>query len=391
MNFTIQSRQHGKIAPYKTIIAHKFSINKADGYGIIMADLYNLYGYFLFVGPVVAMIVRLFLGCFLLAMLSGCAELPSANYDALRAQDTGDARGHLDFLRQTGEQISGTPFIGGNKVTLLSDGAAVYPAMLASIRTARHRIDMESFILDEQEGGRFADALLKRSSKGVDVNLIYNSIGSDDTPPELFDRLRAGGVHLIEYNPVDPTSIINSSFNHRDHRKLLIVDGKVAFTGGVNISEVYRLKLKRKRFHLAPSDDLDPDHTPWRDTQVKIEGPIVAEFERLFMQTWRTKQDDDDTIPDPPPTPATAKGDLLVQAIDGTPDLSRFAIYRSLLASIALAHQSIHITAAFFVPTPDLVHALRNAAERGVEVILILPSGSDPTSLSRQVILITKI
>ena len=156
-----------------------------------------------------------------------------------------------------------------------------------------------------------------------------------------------------------------------------MVDGKIAFTGGLNISEVYRLKLRKKHTHTPSSDDLDPEHMPWRDTQVKIEGPVVAEFERLFMQTWHDQEDEDNFIADPPLTPKTSKGNLLVQAIDGTPGSNHFSIYRSLLASIALAQKSVHITAAYFVPPPELARALRRAAERGVDVTLILPTESD--------------
>ena len=308
-------------------------------------------------------------------MISGCAEPPSLDYDILRATDTENPRSHIDLLRQQGERIAGTDFISGNKVVLLRDGKQAYPAMLAAIRSAKHRIDMESFTFDGKEGEDFARALLKRHAAGAQVNLIYDAIGSSDMPSDLFDHMRAMGIHLLQYNPIDVPSVMDSSFNHRDHRKLLMIDGKVAFTGGVNISEVYRMKSRLKRFFDVRSQDIDIEHMPWRDTQVRIEGPVVAEFEHLFMQTWH--DNGGDGIRSAPPTPTTPKGDLFVQAIDGAPDRDRFTIYRSLLVSIALAQKSIHLTAAYFVPTPDLVDALENAAQRGVDVVLILPSRSD--------------
>jgi len=187
--------------------------------------------------------------------------------------------------------------------------------------------------------------------------------------------MRDVGIHMVAYNPINAGSLMDTSFNNRDHRKLLMIDGKVAFTGGINISAVYRLKLKIKRTLHLPADEPDLESVAWRDTQVRIEGPIVSEFERLFMETWRAQ--DGDPIPDPPPTPSKRKGPLLVQAIDGTPSLDRHTIYKALLLSIALAHHSIHLTTAYFVPTPDLVDALEHAARRGVDVVLLLPSISD--------------
>ncbi len=308
---------------------------------------------------------------------AACAQLPAVDPDIAAARQAALSQPPLEVLRQQGEHIAGIPFVGGNKVTLLQDGAATYPAMLAAIHSARKRIDMESFLFDEKEGRLFAEALLQKRKSGVQVNLIYDGIGSDDTSSALFDRLRAHGVHIMEYNPVDLGSIADSSFNHRDHRKLLIIDGETAFTGGVNISMLYKLKLKVKRLVDEPEDssELDPEKTPWRDTHVKIEGPVVAEFEKIYTQTWREQKSD--YVPLPPPTLAAPRGNLWVQAIDGTPDLDRFPIYKSLLVAIALAQHSVHLTAAFFVPTDDLLDALEDAARRGVDVTLILPGQSD--------------
>ena len=316
---------------------------------------------------------------FLLAT-AACAQLPDVDGDVLRARaEAGGGQDTLAVMREEGEKIAGIRFVDGNKVTLLLDGAATYPTMLAAIRKAKKRIDMESFMFDDSEGKRFAAVLIAKRRAGVEVNLIYDAIGSDDTSEALFNKMRASGIRLVEYNPVDPGSIIDSSFNHRDHRKLLIVDGAVAFTGGVNISALYRLKLKIKKAVGADGDEgedaaLDPEKTPWRDTHVMIAGPVVAEFEKFYAETWRAQHGH--PVPAPPPTPQTRRGDLWVQAIDGTPDLGRYTIYRSLIAAIAVARQSVHLTTAFFVPTPDLTDALEDAARRGVDVTLILPSQS---------------
>jgi cardiolipin synthase len=124
----------------------------------------------------------------------------------------------------------------------------------------------------------------------------------------------------------------------------------------------------------AANEEIDPDTLPWRDTHVRIRGPVAAEFEKLFMLTWY--QQKGDRLNDPPPTHIDASDGLLVQAIDGTPGENRYTIYRSLLTAITLARSSVHLTTAFFVPTPDLIHALEEAAERGADVVLVLPSES---------------
>ncbi len=316
----------------------------------------------------------------LVLVFSGCAQLPSVDYDLMRAKDSAASpEGHLRLLRSEGERIAGTKFVEGNKVDLLRDGAATYPAMLKAIRSARHRVDMESYEFDGASGKQFAAELIKRRKAGVEINLIYDSWGSMHTEPEVFDLMRDEGIRVVEYNPTDdPTSFFDASINRRDHRKLLIVDSKVAFTGGVNVSEVYKLKLKPVvRLHRinAKDEEIDIDKLPWRDTHARIEGPVVADFQRLFMQVW--KDQEGEPIEEPRLPPTAKRGDLMVQAIDGTPDRDRFAIYRSLLVAIELARSSVHLTTAYFVPTPDLVQALQRAARRGVDVALVLPSASD--------------
>jgi cardiolipin synthase len=141
----------------------------------------------------------------------------------------------------------------------------------------------------------------------------------------------------------------------------------VVITGGVNISHVYQ--------NAPVPQAADPDKQAWRDTDVRIEGPVVAQFERYFMETWR--QQHGPSIADPPPTPSAPAGRMTVQAIDGTPDSDQPLIYRTLLAAIALSQKSIHLTTGFFVPTPDMAEALIAAARRGVDVQIVVPSRSD--------------
>jgi cardiolipin synthase len=143
------------------------------------------------------------------------------------------------------ETISGNKLVSGNKATLLVDGPATYGAMFKAIRDARDSINLETFIFDDDETGqKFADLLLKKRAEGVQVNIIYDSVGSVGTPAAFFQRLKDGGVQTLEFNPVNPLKVRRKwRINHRDHRKILVVDGRVAFTGGINISSVYTSRM----------------------------------------------------------------------------------------------------------------------------------------------------
>jgi cardiolipin synthase len=174
----------------------------------------------------------------------------------------------------------------------------------------------------------------------------------------------------LEFNPLTPNRRVPVAVNARDHRKLLCVDGKLAITGGVNISRVYQ--------NAPGGRAADPNDEAWRDTDVRIVGPVVAQFEHYFMEAWR--QQKGPALAPPPPAPAPLPGGILAQAIDGAPDNGEPLIYRTLLANIALARKSVHLTTGFFVPTPDLKGALEAAAQRGVEVQLIVPSRSTSES-----------
>ncbi len=299
------------------------------------------------------------------ASLVGCVSAPSPGADPdMLAMETGfNAGRQLDVMRQQEERLAHKPFLPGNKVNLLINGPASFAALSDAIGSARTRVDMESYEFDEKAGSAFANLLLVAAARGVEVNLIYDAWGAADTPQALFDRLRAGGVRVLEYNPLHPNDRVPVEVNHRDHRKLLCVDGKVAITGGVNISRVYQ---------NAPGPiPANPRDEAWRDTDVRIQGPVVAQFERYFEETWRDQKGP--PLPPAPATPPTQYGPSLVQGIDGAPDNGRPLIYRTLLAAIALSHRSVHLTTGFFVPTPDMAHALEAAARRGIDVQIVVP------------------
>ena len=295
-----------------------------------------------------------------------------------KTPDTGILERHVAIE----EALAGNPLTVGNKVTLLQDGQATYPAMLAVIRSAKHEVHMETYIFDDDEVGRpFADALIERAKAGVKVRLIFDFIGSNKTPRAFFERMAAGGVEVREFNPpTSPDRIL--LLNHRDHRKLTIVDGRVAFLGGINISSVYgpvHSGSSGASSRRHDDDDGQPfDKRPWRDTQVRIEGPVVADLQDAFLKQWaRLKKEAviTDKAYYPPQKPV---GNDIVRAIAGSPsDKQVNPVYAGLISAIDNAEGSVHITNAYFVPHPDLVKALEHAARRGVDVKLVLPSRTD--------------
>ncbi|MDZ4254194.1 MAG: cardiolipin synthase [Sulfuritalea sp.] len=284
--------------------------------------------------------------------------------------------GDLDILDKQialEQAVVGSPLIMGNKVTLLQDGRATYAAMFAAIRAARDHINIETYIIEDDNIGReFSDLLLEQQARGVQVNMIHDSFGSINTPKAFFERLTQGGIEVLEFNPINPLALKKSwQIDHRDHRKLLIVDGRIAFLGGINISSVYSSGSVPKGASRTPTGTV-----AWRDTDLRIEGPLVAELQKLFLETWATQKGKPLAAKDYFPM-LTAQGADIVRAIGSTPNDPYSLIYLTLISAIGNAEKQVHLTHAYFVPDPQLLKALTEAAGRGVDVVLILPSHTD--------------
>ncbi len=271
------------------------------------------------------------------------------------------------------QAVSDSPLLAGNRVRLLEDGPDVYRAMISAIEAARDHINMETYIFEADEvGQRFADALIAKQRQGVQVNLIYDSVGTLDTPAEFLQRLRDSGVRMLEFNPVNPlTAKAGWAVNQRDHRKLLIVDGRTAFLGGINISGVYSGGSFSRHSKLRPGGAL-----PWRDTDLQLDGPVVAEFQKLFLDTWQRQKGEPlaqrKYFPPLPP-----QGKEVVRAIGSSPDDAFSLIYVTLLSAINSAETEVLLTNAYFAPDPQLLGALKDAVSRGVDVRLVLPGTTD--------------
>ncbi len=271
-----------------------------------------------------------------------------------------------------------SPLVLGNKLTLLQNGPATYQAMFAAIRAAKDHINLETFIFDDDETGKqFSDLLLERQAAGVQVNVIHDSVGGISTPKAFFDRLRDGGIQVLEFNPVNPLAGNKKKWllNNRDHRKQLVIDGRAAFTGGINISDTYSSAPSGKRASKKRDQTAHPA-TGWRDTHIQIEGPVVAEFQKLFLDTWAKQKGEPLAAKNYFPE-LTAQGTEIVRAIGSTPDDPESLIYLTLMSAISHAELEVLLTIAYFAPDPQLLNALIEAAKRGVEVKLVLPSYSD--------------
>jgi cardiolipin synthase A/B len=269
------------------------------------------------------------------------------------------------------ESVTESPLTKGNKVTLLADGKATYAAMFKALQKARDHINLESYIIEDDETGRkFADLLLQKQAEGVQVNLIYDSMGSMNTPASFFQRLRDGGIQVVGFNPINPLKAREEwGLTHRDHRKILIADGKIAIIGGINISEVYSSSpLKRRRGKKTPIH--------WRDTDIQIEGPAVAEFQKLFLDTWQKQKGPKLAERNDSPDLKEA-GNSLVRVVASTPGETNRTPFIMYVSAIIFAEHSIHMTNSYFIPDDQIVKALTDAAGRGVDVKIILPGTTD--------------
>jgi cardiolipin synthase len=282
--------------------------------------------------------------------------------------------GKLDILHRHlafEQAITGSPLVVGNKVTLLENGAATYRAMFNAIEGAEDSINLETYEFnDDPIGQEFADALIARQRAGVQVNIIYDGIGSLYTPASFFQRMRDNGIRVLQFDPLSPTARrFHWATTHRDHRKLMIIDGQIAILGGLNLSDVYSSSSGSSGHH--EHDATTVDLGSWRDTDIEIEGPAVAECQKLFLGHWAS-QKGRPLSPRNYFPPLQPRGHAIVRLIGFTPgDLS--VIYVTLISAINNAETNVYITDAYFAPDTRMIDAMETAAQRGVDVRLLVP------------------
>jgi len=270
------------------------------------------------------------------------------------------------FLRSMGVLL-GPALVDGNRTDTLLNGDQIFPSMLQAIGAAKRTINFETYIYwSGRVGKQFADALSERARAGVKVHILVDAIGSQKMDDALLKEMADAGVEIRRYHPIRWYTI--DRVNNRTHRKLLVVDGRVGFTGGVGIADEWSGHAQ------------DPDH--WRDTHYRIEGPAVAQMQAAFLDNWTkvtgTVLHGDDYFP-----PLEPKGPQLAQVFKSSVDGGAESIHLMYLAAIAASRESIDLSMAYFVPDEVALDALVAALKRGVKIRIIMPGNHTDASTVR--------
>ncbi|WP_225307422.1 phospholipase D-like domain-containing protein [Nitrincola iocasae] len=253
--------------------------------------------------------------------------------------------------------LLGPTIVPGNQVTALHNGKDIFPAMLLAIRSAQTSITLETHIYWSGEAGEaFSEALSERARADVPVSVIIDWVGSSRMEQSLLDSMQSAGVQVYRYRPLHWYNL--GHMNNRTHRKLLVVDGHIGFTGGVGIADQWT------------GDGGDPDH--WRDTHYRVEGPVVAQLQAAFNDNWIKTTDQ--VLNGPSYFPALqAHGKMDAQVFLASPSGGSESMHLMYLLAITAAESSIDLAAAYFVPDKLLIKALITARNRDVRVRILLP------------------
>jgi cardiolipin synthase A/B len=260
-------------------------------------------------------------------------------------------------------------FVPGNAVRLLKDGREAFPAMLEAIAQARRQVLLEMYWFgSDRVGRRFAEALIEARKRGVEVAVIYDSVGSITADAAMFTELEQQGIKLFEYHPVAPWrrrfQFSFTRLSHRDHRKILVVDGNIGFTGGINLADQW-----------AP---LEEEGGAWRDDMMRIEGPAVEGLSRCFHRVWRRYELPPLARLHAGPVTVADGGRLLPVRILGERYFRhRHEIARDYASRLYSAKKRVFIANSYFVPDGSIRRALVRAAKRGVDVRVLVPAHSD--------------
>jgi cardiolipin synthase len=274
-----------------------------------------------------------------------------------------------DLSRRSIEGISGIPFTDGNKLTLLKERDS-FTAIFDAVRNAREFICLAFYIFrNDETGTELGEILRQKASEGVRVYLLYDHFGSIGTPAKFWKYLGESGVRIRASRPFKWTAPFR--YVRRDHRKLIIVDGLYAFTGGLNIANEYR------GYHFIRKG-LNRKKKGWRDTGIFLEGPIAATLFEEFRKSWQVWKGG--AIPSINNTRFFKEG-LPVLPIFASSAKGRRKMRKLLYFSIARSRKSIYLTTAYFIPSRRMLQILEDAVARGVDVKLLVPGRSDVTAV----------
>jgi cardiolipin synthase len=257
--------------------------------------------------------------------------------------------------------LLGTPVTDGNDVRVLRNGDEIFPAMLEAIGAATSTVDLVTFVYWQGDiAVTFAEALVAAARRGCRVRVLLDAVGARKIDDDLIERMEQAGCDVRWFRPITERGVPKiGEVNHRTHRKILVCDTEVAFTGGVGIAAEWT------------GDARGPDE--WRDTHVAVRGPAVAGLAASFLDNWADEADDDYQPLDEPVVPMERRGQVRCAVLRGSAETGASDARRLILAMIALACSRLRIATAYFGPDDTMVDALLDAVERGVEVEVLLP------------------
>jgi len=265
-------------------------------------------------------------------------------------------------------QLLGPPLVAGNKITPLQNGDEIFPAILEAIDQAKHTITFETFIYWSGDiGKRLADALIKKAKEGVSVHILLDWLGSRRCDEKIIQSMKDAGVQVERYRPLRWYNM--SRVNNRTHRKILVIDGLIGFTGGVGIADQWEGRAQ------------DKDH--WRDSHFKIEGPVVAQLQSAFLDNWNSTRPE--VLHGDRYFPVIPKADgMMAQIFKSSPEEGSGSVRLMYLYSIAHANSKICIANAYFVPDTHVRKMLIDARKRGVHIEVIVPGPNIDTAVTRR-------
>lgn len=256
-----------------------------------------------------------------------------------------------------------SPFTINNRTQVLNNGADTYRSFFEAMEKATHHIHLEFYIFrDDNIGTQIQELLIKKAQKGVEVRLIYDGYGSFNLNKDFLKKLEGNGVQTVSFSPL-LLPIRNKRIDYRNHRKILVVDGKIGFVGGINIGDEYLGKT--------------PEFTYWRDTHLRIEGDGVKFLQHIFLQDWSFVAKEKISGNWYYPSCPDDLGKELIQIAASGPDSPWEAIMQMYFSMIATAEESIYLTTPYFIPNESISMAIRNAALSGLDVRIIIPGKPD--------------
>ena len=326
----------------------------------------------------------------LLYAVAGINRIRRSAIEQQRSQARGhgpDAAGHADIsgaaiaerfgqrfaaMKMLGDRVSRHRLCSGNMITMLEGGDAAYRAMLQEIEAARRFILLETYIFDRDAVGlRFADALIAAAKRGVEVRVLIDAVGARYSTPSIVGYIEAGGVKVKVFNGNIIMGLRLPYANLRTHRKILVVDGTVAFSGGMNIRSGFTAEFAGESVA--------------RDTHFRLTGPVVADLFQVAREDWQfaSREDLDGAAWRMPPLAENRKASMLMRVVPSGPDRTNESNHKMMMGAFSVARRSIRIMSPYFLPDRELISALVTASMRGVEVDIVVPAANNLVLVDR--------